>query len=115
LTAILLVLVLQTSNNATPAPPALSIGGNSLAAAAQAALKSANQARGVASTEKGSLPSRTKLQRFSVWLSESTVDIEAMIDSVQEMISFYECQEQFNEKNTREQINRFIKARNLDK
>jgi cyclin-C len=115
LTTILLVLVLQTSSNSSSVPLTPSNGGSSLAVAAQAALKSATQARGIASTEKGPVPSRTKIQRFSVWLSESTVDIEAMIDSIQEMISFYECQEQYNEKITREQVNRFIKARNLDK
>lgn len=87
-----------------------------MAMAAQAALKNATQARGISGTEKGpAATSRNKIQRFSVWLSESTVDIEAMVDSIQEMISFYECQEQYSEKNTREQINRFIKARNLDK
>ncbi|KFY74991.1 hypothetical protein V499_05010 [Pseudogymnoascus sp. VKM F-103] len=114
LTAILLVLVLQTNGN-SGAPPTPSNGGNGLGVAAQAALKHATQARGISGTEKGPATSRTKIQRFSVWLSESTVDIEAMVDSIQEMISFYECQEQYNEKSTREQVNRFIKARNLDK
>jgi cyclin C len=114
LTAILLVLVLQTNGN-SGAPPTPSNGGSSLGVAAQAALKNASQARGISGTEKGPATSRTKIQRFSVWLSESTVDIEAMVDSIQEMISFYECQEQYNEKSTREQVNRFIKARNLDK
>ncbi|KFY18660.1 hypothetical protein V491_04739 [Pseudogymnoascus sp. VKM F-3775] len=112
LTAILLVLVLQP-NGSSGAPP--TSGGSNLAVAAQAALKNATQARGISGMEKGPATSRTKIQRFSVWLSESTVDIEAMVDSVQEMISFYECQEQYNEKSTREQVNRFIKARNLDK
>ncbi|ELR05807.1 RNA polymerase II holoenzyme cyclin-like subunit [Pseudogymnoascus destructans] len=113
LTAILLVLVLQTNGNSA-APPTRSRG-SGLGVAAQAALKNATQARGISGTEKGPITSRTKIQRFSVWLSESTVDIEAMVDSIQEMISFYECQEQYNEKSTREQVNRFIKARNLDK
>jgi len=114
LTAILLVLVLQAPGS-TSSPSTPGNGGNSLAAVAQATLKSVNQARASPSTEKKVATSRGKIQKFSVWLAESTVDIEAMIDSTQEMISFYEVQEQYNEKTTREQINRFIKARNLDK
>lgn len=113
LTAILLVLVLQP--NGSGAPSTSSNGSSNLGVAAQIALKYATQARGTPGRDKSPATSRTKIQRFSVWLSESTVDIEAMVDSIQEMISFYECQEQYNEKSTREQINRFIKARNLDK
>ncbi|OIW25788.1 cyclin-C [Coniochaeta ligniaria NRRL 30616] len=56
-----------------------------------------------------------KVQRFAAWLGESGIDIEAMVDSTQELISFYECHEQYNDKLTREQINRYVKARGLDK
>lgn len=56
-----------------------------------------------------------KAQRFAAWLAESNVDLEAMIDCAQELISFYECHEQYNEKMTKEAISRFIKARGLDK
>lgn len=56
---------------------------------------------------------KSKLQRFAAWLSESGVDIEAMIDCTQELITFYECQESYNEQITRDQINRFVKARGL--
>jgi cyclin C len=116
LTAILLVLVLQTPGSmSSPSTPGNGSSSSSLGAAAHATLKSVSQARGSASTEKKIATSRGKIQKFSVWLAESTVDIEAMIDSTQEMISFYEVQEQYNEKTTREQINRLIKARNLDK
>lgn len=57
----------------------------------------------------------SKVQRFGFWLAESSIDIEAMVDCTQELISFYDCQEQYNDKLTREQIVRFIKARGLDK
>lgn len=57
----------------------------------------------------------SRVQRFAFWLAESNIDIEAMIDCTQELISFYDCQEQYNDKLTREQIVRFIKARGLDK
>ncbi|KAH7021216.1 cyclin-C [Microdochium trichocladiopsis] len=56
-----------------------------------------------------------KVQRFAQFLAESNVDIEGMVDCTQELISFYECHEQYNDKMTREQINRFIKARALDR
>ncbi|KXJ86711.1 RNA polymerase II holoenzyme cyclin-like subunit [Microdochium bolleyi] len=56
-----------------------------------------------------------KVQRFAAFLAESNVDIEGMVDCTQELISFYECHEQYNDKMTREQINRFIKARALDR
>lgn len=115
LTAILLVFVLQApGNTSTPSTPSNSEP-PSLALAAQTALKSASQARASPAPDKKVLASRNKIQKLSIWLAESTVDIEAMIDTTQEMISFYEVQEQYNEKTTREQINRFIKARNLDK
>ncbi|KAF4121643.1 hypothetical protein GMORB2_2051 [Geosmithia morbida] len=57
----------------------------------------------------------TRVQHFAAWLAESSVDIAAMVDATQEIISFYECYEQYNEKLTKEQINRFVKARGLDK
>ena len=60
-------------------------------------------------------PRMAKVHRFAAWLSDSNIDIEAMVDCTQELISFYECHEQYNEKITREQINRFVKARGLDK
>jgi len=58
---------------------------------------------------------RNKVPRFAAWLAESSVDIEAMVDCTQELISFWECHEQYNEKFTREQINRYVKARGLEK
>jgi cyclin C len=54
-----------------------------------------------------------KITRFAEWIAESNVDIEAMVDCTQELIAFYECHEQYNDKHAREQINRFIKARQL--
>ncbi|KAK0639219.1 cyclin-C [Cercophora newfieldiana] len=54
-----------------------------------------------------------KVTRFAGWLADSNIDIEAMVDCTQELIAFYECHEQYNDKHAREQINRFIKARQL--
>ncbi|PQE27691.1 RNA polymerase ii holoenzyme cyclin-like subunit protein [Rutstroemia sp. NJR-2017a BBW] len=107
--AILLALVLRP--NQTGLQSASGSAG-SIASAAQAALASAGQAKSGTSEKQGG---KTKVQRLAIWLAESTIDIEAIIDCTQEMISFYETQEQYNEKLTREQINRFVKARGLDK
>lgn len=106
--AILLSLVLRPNQTGVQ-----SAGGSagSIASAAHAALSS------VGSSRNGSPggPPKTKLQRLANWLAESNVDIEAIVDCTQEIISFYEVQEQYNEKLTREQINRFVKACGLDK
>lgn len=58
---------------------------------------------------------QNRVQKLVNWIAESAVDIEALIDCTQEMISLYEIWEQFNDKVCREQINRFVKARGLDK
>ncbi|KAK3304196.1 cyclin-like protein [Chaetomium strumarium] len=76
----------------------------------------ASQGEGqAAEPKKATDPRLAKVQRFAAWLAESNIDIEAMVDCTQELISFYECHEQYNDKHTREQISRFIKARSLDK
>jgi len=49
------------------------------------------------------------------WLAESSVDIAALVDCTQELISLYEVWEQYNEKVCKEQISRFVKSRGLDK
>ena len=68
-----------------------------------------------AEPKKATDPRLAKVQRFAAWLADSNIDVEAMVDCTQELISFYECHEQYNDKHTREQITRFIKARGLDK
>ena len=73
------------------------------------------QGDGTAEPKKVTDPRLAKVQRFAAWLADSSIDIEAMVDCTQELISFYECHEQYNDKHTREQISRFIKARALDK
>jgi cyclin C len=65
--------------------------------------------------KKPSDPRMSKVVRFAAFLAESTFDIEAMIDATQEILTFYECHEQFNAKLTQDQIGRYVKARGLDK
>lgn len=126
LTAILLALVLRpvtggaTGGNISSSIPTSSANNVAMAAAAalnQAshALNSGGQLRTAPAMEKPGGPVRTKIQKLSSWLAESNIDIEGMVDCTQEIISFYDVQEQYNEKLTREQINRYVKARNLDK
>ena len=105
ITSILLALVLRP--NITGVQSASGSASN-MANAAQSALSS------VGMEKQGGGP-RSKVQKLANWLAESNINIENIVDCTQEIISFYEVQEQYNEKLTREQINRFVKARGLDK
>ena len=110
--AILLALVLRP--NTTGIQSASGSAAN-MTIAAHAALSSAGQAKSGNGEKPNVGGARSKVQKLANWLAESDIDIEAIVDSTQEIISFYEVQEQYNEKLTREQINRFVKARGLDK
>ncbi|KAI1300810.1 cyclin domain-containing protein [Xylaria venustula] len=120
LTAILLALVLRpnspggTASNMAAATAALA------QAQAQAQTRTAGNNSGqntaaVSDKDRQQDPRLNKVQRYARFLTESNVDIEGMVDCTQELISFYECHELYNDKITREQINRFIKARGLEK
>jgi len=123
LVAILLALVLRP-NTSTPGG---SLSGSSAAAGLAAAHAALSQAQARAnglpepppqaadSKERQQEARMLRVQQFAAWLAESGVDIAAMVDATQEIISFYEFHEQYNDKLTREQINRFVKARGLDK
>ncbi|PKS13081.1 hypothetical protein jhhlp_000422 [Lomentospora prolificans] len=132
LTAILLALVLRPnppssggqvpggiSSPQTPGslPNAAAAVGAAAAALAQAQNRSLTPG-GTPTPSDKEKPMEAKVgrvQRFVVWLADSDVDIAAMVDCTQEIISFYNAQEQYNDKLTREQISRFVKARGLDK
>ncbi|KAL1954030.1 hypothetical protein VTO42DRAFT_1808 [Malbranchea cinnamomea] len=55
------------------------------------------------------------VQRLIDWLATGEVDIQAVIDCTQEIISLYKVWEQYSEKTCKEQIGQFVKARLLDK
>ncbi|KAK0704919.1 cyclin-C [Lasiosphaeris hirsuta] len=93
-------------SNSGPATPSLTPQGSMLPS-------SQGSTDGGAEGKKITDPRMGKVQRFGMWLAESNIDIEAMVDCTQELISFYECHEQYNDKHTREQINRIIKARTM--
>ncbi|KAL8722134.1 MAG: hypothetical protein Q9225_001327 [Loekoesia sp. 1 TL-2023] len=52
---------------------------------------------------------------FFRWLAEGEVDLQAVVDCIQELVSLYDVWEQYSEKTCKEQISRFVKARGLDK
>lgn len=118
ITAILLALVLRPTTSPGQSASHNTLGGssaNNIAVLANVALSSAHTSKNSLPAEKAGGAVRSKVQMLSSWLAESNIDIEALVDCTQEMISFYEAQEQYNEKLTKDQINRFVKARNLDK
>ncbi|KAG6006029.1 RNA polymerase II holoenzyme cyclin-like subunit [Claviceps maximensis] len=133
LVAILLAVVLRPNSTTLGQAASGSTAAAGLAAA-QAALSQANSRNGGHNGSGGSGSSTletassgsdlkerqqesriARVQHFAAWLAESSVDIAAMVDATQEMISLYECYEQYNEKLTRGQIDRFVKARVLEK
>lgn len=129
LTATLLALVLRPNTPSVQGQtPGLSSPGpavpNAAAASAAAAAALAGAHNRPMTPGGGTTPSDKekltegrvgRVQRFVVWLADSDVDVAAMVDCTQEILSFYNAHEQYNDKLTREQISRFVKARGLDK
>jgi cyclin C len=56
-----------------------------------------------------------RIQKLVQWLAESEIDIKAVIESTQELLSLYEVWEQYSEKHCKEFIGRMVKSKNLDK
>jgi cyclin-C len=56
-----------------------------------------------------------RISRIVTWLAESEVDIKAVIECTQEMISLYEVMDGVNIQQCKEIISRMIKTRNADK
>ncbi|KAJ5938952.1 hypothetical protein N7454_002446 [Penicillium verhagenii] len=56
-----------------------------------------------------------RIQKLVLWLAESEVDIKAVIECTQELLSLYEVWEQYSEKHCKELIGRMVKTKNLDK
>jgi cyclin C len=73
------------------------------------ALQSLGNARGV---PQGT---QNRVQKLVDWLAESSVDIEAVVECTQELISLYEVWESYTDKTCKDQIAKFVKARGLDK
>jgi cyclin C len=58
---------------------------------------------------------QNRVQKLVDWLAESTVDMEAVVECTQEIISLYEIWESYTDKTCKDQIAKFVKARGLDK
>ena len=95
-----------------PGPPNLhGAGVSSLAGAARDGTASALSALG----DKTGTALPPRVQNIIEWLSVGEVNIEAVIECTQELVSLYEVWEQYNEKASKEQIGRYVKSRSLDK
>ncbi|KAI9803385.1 MAG: hypothetical protein M1833_000904 [Piccolia ochrophora] len=70
---------------------------------------------GKSSTPSSGVATTSKSQKVVSWLAESEVNMEDVIDCTQEIISLYDVWDQYNERVCKEQINRFVKGRGLDK
>lgn len=80
------------------------------AAGVASALQALGNARGGAAQG-----TQNRVQKLVDWLAESTVDIEAIVECTQELISLYEVWDSYAEKACKDQIAKFVKARGLDK
>lgn len=56
-----------------------------------------------------------RIQKLVGWLAESDVDIPAVVECTQELVSLYEIWEHYSEKNCKELLTRMIKSQNLDR
>lgn len=65
--------------------------------------------------DKGGTGPPPRIQKLITWLAESEVDIKAVIECTQELVSLYEVWEQYSEKNSKELLGRMIKGKSLDK
>jgi cyclin-C len=94
----------------------VSLSAAAIAGAVQAATMSRDPSSNATKTENAALPPpAAKVQKLVSWLAEGEISIEAVVECTQEIISLYEVWEQYNEKNCKEQIGRFVKGRGLDK
>lgn len=79
------------------------------AAAASAATAPVSHGSGA----KPSAVPPTRAQQMVTWLAQTNIDMEAVIDSMQEIISLYEALEQYNDRVCKDQISRYVKNRGI--
>jgi cyclin C len=76
-----------------------------------AGMSSALQALGSARGAPAGM--QTRVAKLVEWLAESSVDVEAVVECTQELISLYDIWEHYMEKTCKDQIAKFVKARGL--
>ncbi|KAH7114376.1 cyclin-like protein [Dendryphion nanum] len=100
-TALFLAVVLKPTGNGMPQVVA-------------AGVTQALQALGNARNAPGQ-GAANRVQKLVDWMAESAVDIEAVVECTQELISLYEVWESYTDKTCKEQIAKFVLTRGLDK
>ena len=60
-------------------------------------------------------PAQQKIYSLVSWLAKGEIDIKAVVECSQEIISLYDIFTSYNEKSCKEQVGHFVKARGLDK
>ncbi|KAF2720686.1 cyclin-like protein [Polychaeton citri CBS 116435] len=115
ITAIFLAVVLRPANSQpagltahstahTPVGGAGAIQGAAMSGpAAQSALA------GIGIWGQGRQVGQQRLAKLVDWLADSRVDMNAVIDATQEMVSLYDVWESYNERSCKEAISRFMK------
>lgn len=108
ITAIFLAVVLRPAH-----PAGLQAHSSSAAPGMGTPAMSGNAAQNAMSQNAlagfGFRQSPQKMGKLVDWLAESKVDMNAIVDATQEMVSLYECWESYNERACKEAITRFIR------
>jgi len=58
---------------------------------------------------------QNRVQKLVDWLAESNVDVEAIVECTQELISLYEVWESYTDKTCKDQIAKLVKAQRPDR
>lgn len=89
--------------------------GNSAQSALAATMRDGGGMNMLASLSDKTGSGAPRVQKLVQWLAESEVDIKAVVECTQELLSLYEVWEQYSEKHCKELIGRMVKSKNLDK
>jgi cyclin C len=71
------------------------------------------QALGNARGAGGAAAQNNRVQKLVDWLADSTVDMEAVVETTQELISLYDVWEGYTDKMCKDQIAKIVKARGV--
>lgn len=93
------------STSAFPSPGGASSSGSSTANPALSGSAAQNALAGFAGLKQAG----PKLGKLTDWLAESKVDMEAIVDATQEMVSLYECWEGYSERAAKDGITKVLR------
>lgn len=109
ITAIFLAVVLR------PAGQPAGLQAHSTASSSAVPTMSSSAAQNALVGFAGLKQSFPKLGKVVEWLAESKVDMEAIVDATQEMVSMYEVWESYNERACKEAITKFMREGSMSK